>query len=98
MMGVEPKRRQRLLFTEMVVLENGSRQTIGYAFHKLEAGLGIAIAKGRFSVAAGQAVRVRVGGEVRTAKVVNVVEFPEGYCIDVEWAEAAASAQAERHP
>lgn len=92
----EGQRRQRRLFTDMVVLENGLRRTVGYAFQELEAGLGVAIVKSKFSIAVGDAISVRVGGELRAAKVVNVVEFPQGYCIDVNWVEVAAgSAPAE---
>ena len=90
MTWAEPQRHKRSLFTDMLVLDNGVRQTIGYAFHELEAGLEIAIVKSKFSIAAGDAISVRVGGEVRAAKVVNVVEFPEGYCIDANWVEVAA--------
>jgi hypothetical protein len=92
----EGQKRRRRLFTEPVILHIGGRQTIGYAFYELEGGLGITIAKGKFSIADGDPISVRVGGELRAARVVKVVEFPEGYSVDVTWIEVAAgSAPAE---
>lgn len=87
MSWTECERQGRQLCREMVLLRNGDGRTVGYVFDESEGGLGIAIVKGEMRIAMGHAVSVCFDGACRSAKIVKVVEFPEGYCIDVNWVE-----------
>ena len=94
MSRAECERQGRQLCREMVLLRNGEGRTVGYVFDESEVGLGIAVVKGKMRIAMGHAVSVCFDGACRSAKIVKVVEFPEGYCIDVTWVEVVVRGDA----